>query len=77
MSQTQRLEHIDLFDGPSWDDRDYWDDVPKARSKLGVVVQVLLGIGVNLLVPAAFAGALFGLGWGWNHLLDFQHILFP
>ena len=69
MSQGQRLEHIDLFDGPSWDARDYWDDVPRTTSRWAVIVQVIVGLALNLMVPAAFAGVLFAFLWGVSHLL--------
>ena len=70
MSQAQRLEHIDLFDGPSWDARGYWDDVPRTTSRLAVVVQLIVALVMNLMVPAAFAGVLLSLGWGWDALLQ-------
>ena len=69
MSRHQRLGHIDLFDGPSWESRDYWDDVPRARSKLAVGVQVVLAIVMNLMVPAAFTAAFGALAWGFFHAL--------
>jgi hypothetical protein len=74
VSQALGPEPIDLFDGPSWEQRDYWDDVPRTTSKLAVTVQVVLGILVNLMVPAAFALMLAALGWGLNHVLS--HIFF-
>jgi hypothetical protein len=74
VSQAERPQCIDLFDGPSWEQRDYWDDIPRATSKLAVTVQVVIGILINLMVPAAFAAMLAGLGWGLNQTLS--HISF-
>jgi len=66
----ERLEKIDLFDGPSWDARGYWDDAPRAASGLSVVVQITVGVAINLLVPAAFIAALAGPMWGFNQTLS-------
>jgi len=55
---------IDLFDGPSWDEPEPkgYRATPISRTK--GAAEALLGLGLGLTIPAAFALALAGLmGW--------------
>jgi hypothetical protein len=56
MNRLSVVSPIDLFDGPSWDTEDFWADARKPTSKLGVGVQLTVGLLVLLMVPAAFTG---------------------
>ena len=65
------VAHIDLFDGPSWEVRGFWDDASKPRSRLAVAVQMIAGLLMCLAIPICFACVLFALGWGWERLTTF------
>jgi hypothetical protein len=62
------VQHIDLFDGPSWEARGFWDDKPKHRSRSAVAAQLIAGFLLCLAIPACFTAFLFALGLGWDRL---------
>ena len=58
------MQHIDLFDGPSWDARGFWDDQPKPRSRVAVALQLLAGLLMGLAIPVSFVAFPAALAWG-------------
>jgi hypothetical protein len=69
--RSSSVAHIDLFDGPPWEARGFWDDASKPRSRLTVAVQMIAGLVMCLAIPICFEGVLFALGWGWERLITF------
>jgi len=53
--------HIDLFDGPSWDESEPKGYQAAPISRLKGAGEGLLGLGFGLAIPASFALALVGL----------------
>jgi hypothetical protein len=68
VTHTDPLSHIDLFDGPSWEARGFWDDTPKPRSRVAVAVQIIAGLLLCLAIPVCFTAVLFALAWGFDKL---------
>jgi len=64
------VQHIDLFDGPNWDARDFWDAEPKRRSRWVTAGELIASFLACLAVPASFAATLAALGWGWDKMLS-------
>ncbi len=63
------VQHIDLFDGPSWDARGFWDDQPKPRSRLVVAAQLFAGLLMGLAIPVCFVAFPAALAWGFEKML--------
>ena len=71
MAQTHRgVQHFDLFDGPPWDAKDFWDWVPKPRSRWVVIGQLIASLLACLAVPACFVGTLATLLWGLDKIFS-------
>jgi len=65
VAQTHRgVQHFDLFDGPTWDAKDFWDWEPKRHSRWMVAGQLIASLCVCLAVPACFVATLATLLWG-------------
>ena len=72
VAQSLRPEHIDLFDGPTWDATDFWDSEPKPHSRWNLAGQLIASFLACMAIPACFAGVLGAFLWGFDSLLSFR-----